>query len=202
MRIAIGIVAVTFVSCAECPQRIVGPGTARIEDSSLGLPIPVVQSSIDLLVPTAVRRCQVLFEPAFSSPYAVWFVQDNEAADATVVVRVHTHDRIESYSALLDRGTAVRLSRLCLASLTLATTSCSRIGMDGVWYHAAHPKTAQSYAMASFWSPQPGTLPNAFVKVAEALRNYATLPEALRSPAWIALQEAADSLSVQLGNAG
>jgi hypothetical protein len=143
-----------------------------------------------------------LFEPAFSSPHAVWFVQDDAAADATVLVRVQAEDQIQSYSAPLDRNTAVRLSKVCLATLTLRDETCPRRGMDGVWYHAAHPSTAHVYAMASFWSPRAGTLAMAFVKVAEALRNYATVPEALRAPAWSALQEAIDALAERLANAG
>ena len=53
--------------------------------------------------------------------------------------------------------------------------------------------------MASFWSPPRRTIADALVKMTEALRDYAALPEALRPSGWLRLQEAesilADSLA-------
>lgn len=202
MRVGILIVAGTLAACTACPRPVVGLGAPRVEDRVRGIPRPLVESSATLLDETQARRCQILFEPAFSSPHAVWFVQDNVAADATVFVKLRTHDGVQSYSAPLDRNTALRLSKLCLASLTTRTKACERIGTDGVWYHAAHPSSDHSYAMASFWSPRQATVAKDFVKVVEALRNYATMPEALRSPAWLALQEAANELAERLADGG
>jgi hypothetical protein len=143
----------------------------------------------------------MVFEPAFGNPHAVWFVQSNDAADATVFVKVHARDGIESYSALLDRNSARRLSQVCIAALTADFTACERLGADGVWYHAAHPLPTRSYAMASFWTPRQGSVVNAFVKVAEALRSYATVPQSLRSQAWLTLQESENDLSKRLAEA-
>lgn len=200
MRVGIVMVAGILTSCAACPRPVVGLGTPRIEDRVRGIPKPIVETSAALLEEWRVRRCQVLFEPAFSRPHAVWFVQDDVAADATVVVKLLTNDGVQSYSAPLDRNTALRLSKLCLASLTTRTKTCERIGMDGVWYHAAHPISDRSYAMASFWSPKQATVAKDLAVVAEALRSYATTPAALRSPAWLALQEAANQLAARLAN--
>jgi hypothetical protein len=202
VRVGLVIATVTLASCAPCPRPVFGLGAPRVEDQERGVPKVLVEASATLLDESQVRRCQVLFEPAFSNAHAVWFVQDDTAVDAMVVVRVRLDDRIQSYSAPLDHGTGLRLSKLCLASLTSRTEGCGRRGMDGVWYHVAHPQTAHSYAMASFWSPRQGTVASDFVRVAEALRNYATVPATLRSPAWLALQEAANSLSTRLASSG
>ena len=174
----------------------------RVEDKASGIPRTISETSQGLLDLTQTRRCQVVFEPAFSSPHAVWFVQNNAAADATVFVKVHAIDGVESYSAPLDRISARRLSQLCLTALTADFSSCERLGVDGVWYHAAHPLAAHAYAMASFWTPRQDTVANALVSVAEALRNYATLPESLRSQARTRLRESEDDLSRRLAEAG
>lgn len=197
-RIVVAALALALASCSSCPRPVVGLGNPRIQDQARGLPRAIDETSVALLDETKVRHCQVLFEPAFSSAYAVWFVQDEAMADVTVVLKVGANDQTQSYAAPIDRNTAERLSKLCLASLTTRVGDCGRLGYDGVWYHAAHPGPAHGYAMASFWSPKPGTLAHDFVKVAEALRDYAALPEALRHPAWLALQEAMDRLTDRL----
>jgi len=202
MRPGIVIAAATLAACASCPQPVLGLGSPRVEDQEHGIPRAILDDSAALLDQTQVRRCQVVFEPAFSSAHAVWFVQNSPAADAMVFVKVRANDQIQSYSALLDGNTASRLSKLCLASLSSRTETCQPLGMDGVWYHAAHPKPSGSYEMASFWSPRRGTVASTFVGVAEALRNYATMPQSLRSPAWLALQEAANRLSERLATDG
>jgi hypothetical protein len=56
--------------------------------------------------------------------------------------------------------------------------------------------------MKSFWTPRRGSVGRAFVKLAEALRNYAALPPGFRSPAWLALQEAETNLAEHLAGAG
>jgi hypothetical protein len=199
VRIKVVIAAAAVASCtAACPRPVVGLGSARVEDGARGIPKTVSPASLGLLEEALARRCQVLFEPSFASPHAVWIVQEGEAADATVFVKVRINDDIATYSAALDGHTAARLSNLCRAALSSKAEACARSGSDGTWYHAAHPDGASSYLMASFWSPRTGTLADAFVKLAEALRNYATLPAPLRSESWYALQEAANDLGTRL----
>lgn len=201
MRRGIVLAAAVVAGCTTCPQPVVGLGSARVEDQARGIPKAFSQGSAGLLDGAGARRCQVLFEPAFTSPNAVWFVQNGSEEDATVFVRVRMKDETASYSAPLDRSTAARLSALCLAALSSKAEACERRGYDGTWYHAAHPERASSYLMASFWSPRTGTPADAFVKLAEALRNYATLPITLRPDAWIALQDAANGLYRRLAEA-
>lgn len=201
MRVETMMLGVVLASCSACPQPVMGLGAPKVVDRAQGLPKPMRETAAGLLDETQVRRCQVLFEPAFSSAHAVWLVQGDPAADATVFVRIRTAGDDQSYSAPLDRNTALRLSELCLASVSSRSETCPRHGVDGVWYHAAHPDSSHSYAMASFWSPRRGTVASAFVKVAEALRNYATSSATLRSPAWLALREASDGLSEHLASA-
>lgn len=173
-----------------------------VEDKASGVPRTIRETAHGLLDLTQTRRCQVVFEPAFGNAHAVWFVQNEAAADATVFVKVYAEDGVQSYSAPLDRNTALRLSRVCLTALTADFTSCGRYGSDGVWYHAAHPLPTAGYAMASFWTPRQGTVADALVKVVEALRNYATLPESLRFQAWLVLEESQKDLSKRLAEAG
>lgn len=187
-------------ACRACPRPLLGLGAPRLEDQARGIPKTHVDASKALLDLAQTRRCQVLFTPAFQSPHAVWFVQDDAAGEATVFVRILANEQLQSFSAPLDIGTAMRLSQLCLKALTADFASCEHWGHDGVWYHAAHPRVADSYVMASFWSPRQGTVAKAFVKVAEALRNYATLPEALRAQAWLTLQESTADFSKRLAD--
>lgn len=148
------------------------------------------------------RLCQMVFEPAFSARHAVWFVQDGPRSNAVVIVRVQVGADVQSSSAPLDAGTAARLARLCLTTLTADFASCERRGFDGVWYHSAHPEPSGGYVMASFWSPSRGTIADALVRMSEALRDYAALPEALRPRAWIRLQESEIALSEILAASG
>jgi hypothetical protein len=200
MRIWIIVLAALLGSCARCPRPAVGLGAPRVADQASGLPKTYADVSNALLDMSQTRRCQVLFEPAFENPHAVWFVLDDARGDATVFVRLFVNHEVQSFSTSLDRGTALRLSRSCLTALTSDFPSCQRWGHDGAWYHAAHPRAAGSYAMASFWTPGPGTVANAFVKVAEALRNYATLPQPLGRQAWLTLQEAEREFSKRLAD--
>jgi hypothetical protein len=94
------------------------------------------------------------------------------------------------------------LARLCLTTLTADFASCESRGLDGVWYHSAHPEPSGGYAMASFWSPSRGTIADALVRMTEALRDYAALPEALRRRAWVRLQESESTLSELLAASG
>jgi hypothetical protein len=201
MRAAILALVGVLCSCTACPRPATGLGAPRVQDLALGIPRTISESSRGLLDLSQARRCQMVFEPAFSNPHAVWFVQHDDRADATVFVKVRANDGSESYSALLDPSTALRLSRLCLAALTADFASCERLGYDGVWYHAAHPLPTRAYAMASFWTPRHGSVANAFVKVAEALRSYATVPQSLRSQAWTTLQQSESALSKRLAEA-
>jgi hypothetical protein len=202
MRVAILALVGVLSSCAVCRRPVTGLGLPRVEDKARGVPKTIWETSHGLLDLAQMRRCQVVLEPAFSNPHAVWFVQNGAWTEATVFVKVHTNDGVESYSAVLDGSTAGRLSQLCLTALTADFRSCEPLGRDGVWYHVAHPLPTHAYAMASFWTPRQGTVANAVVKVAEALRNYATLPESLRYQAWIRLQESENDLSKRLAQAG
>ena len=186
---------VLLSSCASCPRPQVGLGAPRVANQATGMPQPIFDDSSGLLDEHQVRQCQVLFEPSFGNRHAVWIGQTNPDGGANVFVRVRTPAGTEAFSAPLDAATATRLSRLCLAALSARSSSCERLGVDGVWYHAAHPAPVGGYVMASFWSPRHGSIADAFVKFAEALRDYATLPQALRAAAWLRLDEAARALS-------
>ena len=182
-------------SCASCPRPQVGLGAPRVANQAAGMPKPIWDDARGLIDEQQVRQCQVLFEPSFGSRHAVWITPTSPDGGANVFVRVRTSTGTEAFSAPLEAATATRLSRLCLAALTARFSSCERLGADGVWYHAAHPAPVGGYAMASFWSPRQGDIAYSFVKVAEALRDYATLPQALRAQAWLRLNEAAGALS-------
>lgn len=195
MRFLLFTFATLLNSCTSCPRPQVGLGAPRVEDRARGIPEVSFDDARGLLDEQQVRRCQVLFEPAFSNRHAVWIVQLSPEREAEVVVHIRGGSGIDVFSAPLSAGTAARLSRLCLATLTADFSSCKRTGFDGVWYHAAHPAPAGGYVMAAFWTPRRGTVAEAFAAVAEALRDYAVLPPTLRGPAWLRLVTSADTLA-------
>jgi hypothetical protein len=184
--------------CASCPRPVVGLGEPEALDPRLGLPEKGSADMRALLDEPRPRHCQMVFEPAFSFAHAVWFVQDDPRSEAQVIVRVDTRTGLQSFDARLDRGTASRLSRLCLAALTSSLESCATLGMDGTWYHFASPAPDGGYVMATFWSPRRDTFADAVVELAEALRDYAAIPPLLRYGAWGRIQEAEDVLSKRL----
>jgi hypothetical protein len=74
----------------------VGLGAPRILDHARGIPKTHGDASKVLLDSTQTRRCQLLFEPAFHSPPAVWFVLDDADEDATVYLRILANDRLQN----------------------------------------------------------------------------------------------------------
>jgi hypothetical protein len=182
-------------ACASCPRPVMGLGEPDVENQELGLPKPVSGHVRALLDDARPRHCQMVFEPAFSFDRAVWFVHDDPRSDARLIARVRTDAGIQSFEAPLDGSTALRLSRLCLAALTAEIDSCASRGMDGTHYHFANPSPDRGYVMATFWTPRRGTLARAVVELADALRDYAAIPETMRYPLWIRIQEAESELT-------
>ena len=172
------VLTLSYVSgCASAPCI---PEKPRIRSRLDGVPETLASDRAELIQPEPRRYCQVLFEPAFATDHAVWLLV-HPGGGARVAVSVATEGAPEILEAELDRSTATLLERECRSFLTSAPPTCERVGVDGVWYHAAHYVGESGYAMRSFWSPKPGTRDEKFVRLTEAIRDYAIAPERLRS---------------------
>lgn len=182
-----------------CASGYCIPEKPRVASQTRGIPQTVWEGSSALIGREPRRYCQVLFEPAFSTHHAVWLTQQSASAEGKVSVSVRTSETaVELYETSLDERTSALLGRLCRAFLTSEPPACARIGLDGVWYHAAHHLSDSGYAMRSLWSPKRDSLDGKFVRLAEALRDYATARPALRMEYWWNIQRAALELECAL----
>ena len=179
-RVARGLSLVLMLSYVSgCASAPCAPENHRIRSKLEGVPETFSNELAALIEPEPRRYCQVLFEPAFATSHAVWLTAHPEGG-ARVTVTVTTEHEPEFFEAELDRNTATLLERECRSFLTTPPPKCAHIGLDGVWYHAAHYVGDSGYVMRSFWSPKPGTRDEKFVRLAEALRDYAIAPQRLR----------------------
>jgi hypothetical protein len=191
------LLALTLSAVSGCAPASCFPEKARVASRLEGVPETYSGSRATLIKLEPKRYCQVLFEPAFATPHAVWFTVQ-PSGDARVSVSVLAEGTPEFSEAPLDGRTAKILERLCRRFLTSDEPTCARLGVDGVTYHAAHYVGESGYAMRSFWSPKTGTSDEKFVRVAEALRDYAVAPERFRSVYWWSIHRAAGELGCAL----
>jgi hypothetical protein len=137
-----------------------------------------------------------VFERAFTTPHAVWFTTD-ASGDAHLTVAVRLDHAPRTFETMLDARTAARLKVLCHAFLSAKAPACERLVPDGPRYYVAEYEDG-GYLMRSFASPRWGTRDDKFVRVAEALRDYAVAPDSLKSVYSRSIQRAADELECEL----
>lgn len=190
---AAALLATVSLCCA--PRGVAGP-CSRGADSWTGIPDLPSGAAENLLVRPS-RKCQAVFEPAFSVTHAVYFVQARPGEKVTVVVAIRRAEAVETHSASLDARTASLLDKACERFL-VRSLDCRRRGVDGVWYHFAHNDRRGRYLASSVWSPPRSSDAGAFVTLAEALRDYGAAREALRPVYWWRLQDAIP-MAVRLG---
>jgi hypothetical protein len=181
-----------LVACAA--SRPCVPVESRVLSRSQGIPKPIFAGSEALLTKDENRICQVLFEPAFAAPNAVWLTvspSGNVVVSVTVLTKVF---HVERYTAELDGDTVSRLNGLCADFLSRSPEVCDHIGYDGVWYHAAHYVEGRGYLMRSFWHPHTDGVDHRFVELAEALRDYTVSPAFLRAERWVRIQDTSGAL--------
>jgi hypothetical protein len=89
---------------------------------------------------------------------------------------------------------AARLSSICAAAVQALSAECAGVGADGTWIHAAHYDPQRGYMMASYWVRRSNQLMQGTANLAEALRDYAVVPEAFRAEKWIRIQNIINAL--------
>lgn len=164
---------------------------ATQDDHVRGIPDAIVERDAELVRTESprARHCQVLIEPSFSIPHAVWYTYGDSDL-ATVVVRFERPSGNQERTAEIDEGTARRLDGLCERFLR-DPPECERSGLDGTFFHVAHYVARSSYLMRTFWSPRDESIDASFVAMIGALRDYVLVPDAMRSVKWHDVQRSA-----------
>jgi hypothetical protein len=144
------------------------------------------------------RKCQFVVEPTFATAYAVWFTQSSGRGEATVSVTVFDVGGVRELPPVpLDHSTAEQLSFTCEAAVQALAAECVRPGYDGSWVHAAHDIPHRGYVMASYWVSRSNHLMQETANLAEALRDYAVVPEEFRPEKWIRIQNVINALHAE-----
>jgi hypothetical protein len=101
--------------------------------------------------------------------------------------------------APVTKGIADLLEQACAQVLArVRYAPDTRIGLDGVRYHAAHFQIGFGYRAGTVWSPEKGTIAADFIELAETLAAFARAPAADHSKIENTLTQQGQQLLVRI----
>ena len=144
------------------------------------------------------RSCQMVANPSFATPHAIFVVEPlRGTAEAHVTIKI-SESKVEAHAAPIPAITARRLVRVCETMIDRAVQQPAKL-RDGTRYHVAALAHTGTYKYAVTHSPSFRSDAREFVHMMQSLRDYVLVPEPMRLTHLRELEETIDGLENELG---